>query len=231
MTQFNGFPGGQVKWTRLPTRFFSELLPLIDNLPELKLTLFCFWALQQKEGDFRYLTHEELHAVTSWLTDNDTDAQTILQDALQKAIARGTLLRVEIEQHEQSKTLIFVNTERGRTAIKQIQAGEWRPHPEGDGIEILPERPNIYGLYEQNIGVLTPMIADAIKDAEQDYPIFWIEEAIQQAVENNVRRWTYIRKILKTWEQEGRHREIRGGLDEQDGKRYTTGKFADFIES
>ena len=231
MTQFNGFPGGQVKWTRLPTQFFSELLPLIDDLEELKLTLFCFWALQQKEGEFRYLTPDELLADISWLPDEDTDTQAELEDALQKAIARGTLLSVKIEQDDQLQTLIFVNTERGRTAIKQIQAGEWRPNPQDNSIKILPERPNIYGLYEQNIGVLTPIIADAIKDAEQDFPTFWIEEAIQQAVENNVRRWTYIRKILKTWEREGRHREIRGGLDEQDGKRYTTGKFADFIES
>jgi hypothetical protein len=45
------------------------------------------------------------------------------------------------------------------------------------------ERPNLYRLYEENIGPLTPLVADALRDAENTYAIEWIEEAIRIAVQ------------------------------------------------
>jgi DnaD/phage-associated family protein len=97
-------------------------------------------------------------------------------------------------------------------------------------VEILPERPNIYTLYEDNIGLLTPMIADALKDAEKEYPAHWLEEAVHEAVAHNKRSWRYIQAILKRWETEGKNREITGQPDQPDGRRYITGKYADFLE-
>jgi hypothetical protein len=35
------------------------LLPLIDDLVELKVTLFCMWALQQREGYYRFLVKSD----------------------------------------------------------------------------------------------------------------------------------------------------------------------------
>ncbi|GCE19346.1 DnaD domain-containing protein [Dictyobacter kobayashii] len=66
------------------------------------------------------------------------------------------------------------------------------------------ERPNIFVLYEQNIGLLSPMIADELKDAADHYPQDWIEAAFREAVEQNKRKWSYIRAILRRWETEGR---------------------------
>lgn len=54
-----------------------------------------------------------------------------------------------------------------------------------------------FKLYEAEFGVLTPMIADAIKDAEKTYPPEWIPEAMQIAVANNKRSWKYVEGILK----------------------------------
>ncbi|MBZ0291881.1 MAG: DnaD domain protein [Anaerolineae bacterium] len=59
-------------------------------------------------------------------------------------------------------------------------------------------------VYEQNIGTLTPMIADSIKDWCQDMPSDWIVEAVQIAVEQNKRSWAYITKILGRWHREGK---------------------------
>ena len=56
---------------------------------------------------------------------------------------------------------------------------------------------NIFKLYEQEFGGLTPMIADAIKDTEKTYPADWIPEAMQIAVERNVRNWKFVEGILK----------------------------------
>lgn len=56
---------------------------------------------------------------------------------------------------------------------------------------------NIAKLYETEIGALTPLVADAIRDALKTYPADWIREAIPIAVKNNARRWNYVEAILK----------------------------------
>jgi DNA replication protein len=71
-------------------------------------------------------------------------------------------------------------------------------------VQVQVERPNIFVLYEQNIGLLSPLIADELKDAADQYPAEWIEAAFREAVLQNKRRWNYIRAILKRWETEGR---------------------------
>ncbi len=67
-----------------------------------------------------------------------------------------------------------------------------------------------FALYESNIGPLTPMIADALQDAEKTYPPDWIKDAIALAVENNKRNWRYCETILKRWQA--------GGKDDGRGK-------------
>ncbi len=232
MKKFKGFPPGKVRQIEIPAPFFSELLPLIDDLAELKVTLFCLWALRQKEGKFRCLRRRDfldskalMHGLAAIQPDADTEA--ILDAALQRAVERESLLCAEVGLDSGTEQLYFGNTVQGRAAIRQIKAGQWKP---GDPVEILPERPNIYTLYEDNIGLLTPIIADSLKDAEQTYPAHWLEEAVQEAVANNKRSWRYVQAILKRWETEGRSREISGRHAEQDGRRYITGKYADIID-
>jgi DNA replication protein len=71
-------------------------------------------------------------------------------------------------------------------------------------VQVRVERPNIFTLYEQNIGLLSPIIADQLKDAADQYPPEWIEDAFRGAVEQNKRKWSYVRAILRNWEIEGR---------------------------
>jgi DnaD/phage-associated family protein len=65
-------------------------------------------------------------------------------------------------------------------------------------------RPNIFELYEDNIGLLSPLLADELRDAEATYPSDWIGDAFRIAVANNVRKWSYIQAILESWATEGR---------------------------
>jgi DNA replication protein len=234
MKKFPGFPeGSKLSATAFPAQFFSELLPMIDDLAELKLTLFCFWALSQKEGRFRYLCEADWqhpNLAESLRAVNPTgDLQPMLSTALKAALKRGTLITVRVDMNAVQETLYFVNTALGRAAVAQIKAGAWQPGSVAP-VEILPERPNIYALYEANIGILTPHIADALKDAEQDYPLAWIEEAIRAAAELNKHSWRYIDSILKRWEREGRSRDEARRVSEANGVEYLAGQFADFIE-
>lgn len=64
-------------------------------------------------------------------------------------------------------------------------------------------RPNIFSIYEREIGPLTPMIAEDLKLLEKDYPIEWIEAAFREAVSNNVRKLKYVEGILQRWKREG----------------------------
>lgn len=231
--KFAGFLPHNGRNIPLPAAFFADLLPLIDDLAELKVTLFCFWALYQREGDVRYLRRRDFagdDALMRGLANSGQNAapEAALDAALERACCRATLLPVEIELDGGREPVYFLNTERGRTAVAQIAAGHWRLT--GGEVEILPERPNIYRLYEENIGALTPLIVDALKDAERDYPAHWLEEAVRAAVENNARSWRYIQKVLARWQQEGKPREITERLASEDPrKKYLSDEYADFL--
>jgi DnaD/phage-associated family protein len=85
-------------------------------------------------------------------------------------------------------------------------------------------------LYEQNIGLLQPLIADELRQAQRDYPEEWIEEAFRLAAEANARRWSYVRAILERWSTEGKSDGTSRRDSETDRRRYIEGKYADYVE-
>jgi DNA replication protein len=92
-----------------------------------------------------------------------------------------------------------------------------------------PERPNVFRLYEENIGPLTPLIADALKDAEETYQPEWIAEAIDLAVKNNKRNWKYCEAILKRWKEEGRAQRQNRRDDQASRQRDVEDKIKKFV--
>ena len=71
-----------------------------------------------------------------------------------------------------------------------------------------PERPNVFRLYEENIGMLTPMVADELRAAEEEYPSGWVEAAIREAAAGNVRSWRYIEASAGTLETRRERNEV-----------------------
>jgi DnaD/phage-associated family protein len=234
MKGFPGFPEGKQRFTSVPNLFFSDLLPIIDDLSELKVTLYVFWALTQKEGPVRYLR------LVDFLNDPEfmkgmgptsTLAAEAVTDGVERAVARGTLLHVSVGSASGVVDLYFMNTVKGRAAVEGITQGEWRPNPDDDlPITLLAERPNIFILYEQNIGSLTPLIADQLRDAEQTYPPEWIKEAIELAVENNARKWRYVQSILERWRQEGKKDGISGRDTQKELRRQIPDEYQDIVK-
>lgn len=227
MKAFSGFPPGKTSTVAIHAQFFSDVLPLIDDLGELKVILFCYWALLQKEGHYRYLTRADFCGDAGLMAGSGLD-EAKLDQALARAVEHGILLKANISMNGAETALYFVNTARGRTAVQQIEAGRWQADS-NQQVEILPERPNIYTLYEQNIGPLTPGIAERLKDAEQEYPYDWIVDAINQGIDNNVRRWTYISAILESWKKEGRSDEA-SGRNRKANNPYAGLSWSDFAE-
>jgi DnaD/phage-associated family protein len=69
---------------------------------------------------------------------------------------------------------------------------------------------SIFSLYESEIGIITPMIAEEIIEAEKIYPIDWFQAAFQEAARNNKRSWAYAKAILKRWSKEGYKTKTNG---------------------
>ena len=233
MASFKGFPEGKASLTPIPEAFFSELLPEIDHLGELKLSLYVFWRLNRMEGNFRCLLRSDLSAdqlLMQALGGSEAEAQANLSDALQRAVARGTLLEVSLVLKEEPEPVYFLNSPKGRSAVEAIHQGKWRPS--GDSqvpIELSPVRPNIFRLYEDHVGPLTPLLSEALKEAQELYPEEWIEDAFRIAVEYNKRSWRYIEAILRRWQEGGRDEQNRGD-SQKDRRRYIEGDYADFVE-
>lgn len=224
MNSFSGFPEGKVRLTPIPAPFFSELLPAIDNLDELKLTLYFFWRLDHLEGTFRYLRESDFRSDARFMDGVGAAGEAsekALQQALKHAVQRGTLLQAEVVLGDGTESLYFLNSPRGRAAVQAIARGEWRPSGQPQlPVELGSERPNIFRLYEEHIGPLTPMIAESLREAEELYPAQWIEDAIRAAVENNKRSWRYAEAILRRWQEKGRDERKDRRDTEKDRRRY-----------
>ena len=207
MKEFSGFPV-RTKYTPIPNVFFSTVLPQIDNISELKITLYILWTVYQKRGYPRFVTYRELLSdpeLMKGLVNNGSPSQ-LLQHGLDLAVKRGTLLHLTMEHDGEIDRLYFINTEADRRAVGKIRKGEIKigemavrePYSETQ------ERPNIFSLYEQNIGMLSPIIAEELIEAERTYPDMWIKDAFREAVELNKRNWRYILRILERWTAEGK---------------------------
>ena len=215
MKLFSGFPDGKLAVTPLPNLFFSELAPLIDDLAELKLTCHLFWLAAHPRtaatGAARrrtYVTDRELRGDPTLMRSLAAlgEPEPVLAGALARATERGTLLRISVATVDpDGQVLYLLNTQTGRHECERLE----RELPPGESlsqsepVDVIT-RPTIFSLYEQNIGLLTPMMAEMLKDAEREYAADWIEDAFRAAVKKNARNWSYIESILKRWQKEGR---------------------------
>ena len=213
--KFNGFSGNE-GFSPFPNEFFGDLLSKIDNLAELKVTLYALWLVANMEGASHPL----------WEGDfaEGLDAEQVAE-GLDKSVQRGSLLRVKRGAGE---AVYFINSPRGRASAEAAREGDWVPSKKN----VVPPvtRPNIFKLYEENIGPLTPMIADTLQDAEDEYGSEKIEKAIELAVKANARKWSYVEAILKRWKEEGYGEKQNRRDNQEDRSRYTQGKYAEFLD-
>src|SRR3970282_742308 len=116
-----------------------------------------------------------------------------------------------------------------REAVSKIERGELALKGVEGPAEV--ERPNIFTLYEQNIGLLQPLIAEELREAERLYPGEWIGGAFTIAGRRNVRRCRYIQRILERWAQEGKQDRATEPGTQEARYRYIRGKYAEYIKS
>jgi DNA replication protein len=236
MKRFGGFPP-RMNFTAVPEPFFSQLLPVIDDIHELRLILVIFHLIYRKKGYPRFVSGSELlneAALTGGFGTDEVSIQARIQSALEQAVAHGVILSQTVSSGEVRDTVYLLNTESDREVIIKIQNGEILLPGKLVARVTVPVKeavPDIFSLYEQNIGMITPLIADEIRDALQTYPESWLQDAIREAANQNKRKWSYISAILERWRSEGK----ADGTNRRDSKKtdpdkYIKGKYGHMVQ-
>jgi len=236
MKPFHGFPA-RMTFTPIPNLFLNQLMPDIGDIAELKTTLHIMEILYSKKGYPRFVTAGELlgnAGLMSSLKSPAMTAEEALQSALEKAVKRETLIHLITEGDGKREDVYFLNTQPDRQAVTRIKSGELKLPGQKALVETpaATEKPsNIFALYEDNIGLLTPMVAEELKEAEKLYPASWIQDAIKEAASLNKRNIRYITRILEHWSVEGRGDGThRRDSKKDDPDKYIKGKYGHMVQ-
>lgn len=219
--QFRGFVLTSDPMIGIPTALLTEVLPQVQDLSEVHVTLAVFrlaaaaGGIEQPVAEHAIRQDQPLRTALR-VEGSPREPDSRIQTGLDLATGRATLLRFTSETQQSQQTWYYVNTPANQGLVSAMARGSVSPPPAvWSGTvppRIAPERPNVFRLYEQNIGLLTPLIADHLIDALERYPSQWIEDGIMEAVSYNKRSWRYIQRILEKWETQG-----RGPAFSQDG--------------
>ena len=206
---FAGFPA-LTEGTTLPNLFFSAVLPEVTTVEELVVSLYFFFALGRKKAKPRAISFVELsedRTLIRTLGNFGDDPHCLLTAGLRLATERGTLLRY-CDKTEAVRYLL--NTpEHRRTMLSHDEMAMGSSMESHGSSTVEVQRDDVLALlsqlYESNIGTITPLIAEELKEAAERYQARpkWVEAAFREAAKANVRNWKYIQRILERWELEG----------------------------
>lgn len=71
-------------------------------------------------------------------------------------------------------------------------------------VAVLSDFGKVYDIYSNNIGVLSPIIADKLQADIDDYSVDWVIDAIKEAARQEKRSLAYAEGILKRWKRDGK---------------------------
>ena len=236
---FSGFPE-KAEVTPVPTLFLTSLMPHIDDIAEIKAVLHIFRLLSRRRGYPRFVTLTELSNDSILLAgiaaDNTKSAEVMIKGTLDLAVQQGILLHLKLNKDGKPEDIYFINTDTAKKIIGKVQRGELvlsglTPEKQ-EASPATANLPDIFSLYEQNIGILTPLISEELQEAEKRYPADWIESAFKEAVTLNKRSWKYITRILERWTVEGKDNGKLGRniKKESDPDRYIKGKYGHMVK-
>jgi DNA replication protein len=197
----------------VPLAFLRDVVPGITNPDELHVSLTVFRLLAESGNEETPIAEQSIIGDTSLrkslrATGSAATLDARIFDGLELAVGRNTLLRFLAVSDQGESAWYFTNTPVTRAMVAAMQQNRIpAPRIVWDGEhapQVAIDPPNVFRLYEQNIGPLTPIIADQLTLAAGEYPGAWIEDAISEAVSYNKRNWRYILRILENWRQSGR---------------------------
>lgn len=223
----------------VPVWFLTEVAPRIREMAEMQVMLACFRLAAESGWDEPIaeaaLLQDEPLAEGLRLDGASLQPLQQITRGIELAAARDCLLRFSVAEESGEETVwLLLATPENRLKLERYKSGvlplPGEPETEGSRRWVAPSRPGVFKLYEQNIGLVTPIIADRLVEALELYPESWIEDAIEAAVSYNRRNWRYIQRILETWATEGRgheaNRRRQSTSGDFDPERHFTGEYA-----
>ncbi|MFH1336423.1 MAG: DnaD domain protein [Candidatus Zixiibacteriota bacterium] len=100
----------------------------------------------------------------------------------------------------------------------------------GGGREEDLENAKISKLYEENIGQITPVVAENLKHIRDQFSAQWFEAALKESVKSNARNLKYITAILERWKTEGFESPQKGGFNGREPKGTRNGTDRRFVK-
>lgn len=193
-------------FTPVPDPLLGDVLRSIDSLAELKCILRALWHIHRKKGALRCVTLAELR--TDPVLQGELDAEET-EDAMNGRAGQRIFAKARVRTREGRMVTVYVlNQQSQRLALQKFLRGKAVLPQREEVLQTVPagatNRPSVFDLYEQEIGMITPLVADELKSAEADYPREWTETAIREAALSGKRSWPYVRAILRRWEREGK---------------------------
>jgi DnaD/phage-associated family protein len=223
----------------VPRSFFERHLVRIRDIAALKVLLSIYERVADFDVAEQYVAEEALFADRLLLDGLRWTATTRppigeIRRGIDLLVAHDAIVRICVEENNDSTFWLMPKEPENVSRLNSVIHGD-APFPFRSSQAIAQprvaiERPNVFRLYEQNIGMLTPLIADQLIEAIELYPERWIEDAIGEAVSLNRRNWRYIQRILQRWETEGRgdetDRRNQGASGFVQPEKYLHGKYS-----
>lgn len=212
MSPFNEHEPSQ---SLIPTTLLDSMLAAIGDLGDLRCILRALRTLDKQSEPLRY--------VTIGMLENDPVLQDLqvtkpsIYSAMETATRVGLFeKRSMLEGGEEH--VVFVLSTPAEVPVQHSISEETRF---GTASVSRVEAPNIFSLYESTVGMVTPFIADELKESEGAYPSHWIQEAFNLAASLNKRNWRYIAAILNRWyAEEQQNGKPRRHIKTGDPKKY-----------
>ena len=227
----------------IPRSFYDRHLSRIRDLAALKVLLTIYRCVAELNSEAPFVAEDAIYADDQLLDGVRLAASSRqpideIRHGIEVLVAHDAVVRICVEVGEEESFWLMPKEPENQRMLTSYVRGErafpYQTAKTSATTRIAVERPNVFRVYEQNIGVLTPLIADQLIEAIELYPDGWIEDSINEAVSLNRRNWRYIQRILQRWATEGRgdetYRRNQGASGFVQPEKYLRGKYSSLFK-
>lgn len=227
----------------IPSSFFDHHLSRIRDLAAMKVLLTLYLHLRDLDPNAPFVSEEEIFADRQLvngvrMAGSNREPVDEIRRGIDVLAAHDAIVRIVVEEDGAESYWLMPKSPNNQRILSVFASGSrafpYRQARTQTKARVAIERPNAFRLFEQNVGVVTPLIADQIIEAIEIYPAGWIEDAINEAVSLNRRNWRYIQRILERWSTEGRGDEAYRRNQSSSGfvepEKYLRGKYSSLFK-